>query len=229
MIPTATRPEIERAIARTAVRMYERGFVSGHWGNITAIAPDGSVLGTPNGVCLGDVGEKDLVQMDRNGNRTGGNGRPFFEIPMHIAVYRARPDVGAVVHAHPVAATTLASAGLEIDGRFSPEFTFVTGGVVPVVPFAMPGSETQNNLLADYLEQYDVVMLEKHGILAWGRTPSAAFMLVEQVEEIARILISSNQVGKITPMPMEIVGLIADARTRAGFGPAGRERSTRRN
>ena len=228
MIPSVTRPELERQISKTASRMYDRGLVSGSWGNITAIGPDNTILGTPNGVCLGDVSEKDLVVMDRNGKRIGGTGKPFFELPMHMAVYRARPDVGAVVHAHPVAATTFASAGLDIDGRFSPEFTFITGGVVPVVPFSMPGSETQNNKLAEYLEKYDVVMLEKHGILAWACGPATALMLVEQVEEIARILLNSNQVGPISPMSMEEVTLVNDARTRAGFGPAGRESKIRR-
>jgi len=226
MIPSVTLAEIERLITRAAGRMYDRGLVSGHWGNITAITPDGSLLGTPQGLCLKDVTAGDLVQMDRNGVKIGGRGRPFFEIAMHIAVYRERPDIGAVVHAHPPAATTFACAGLPIDGRFSPEFTFMTGGVVPVVPFAMPGSRTLDNNLAPFFEKHDAVMLENHGILAWGPCPVTALMLIEQVEEIARIMLNSNQVGKISPLPEEVVGLIVDARTRAGRGPAGRERKT---
>ena len=224
MIAQVTLPELERTMAKTAARMYDRGFVSGHWGNISAISPDGGIVGTPNGVPLGDVGERDLVLMDRNGNKVGGRGKPFFELPMHLAAYRARPDVGAVVHAHPVAATTFASVGLPIDGRFSAEFTFMTGGLVPVVPFALPGSESLNNNLLPYFEKHDVVLLEKHGILAWACSPATAFSLIEQVEEIAKILLASNSAGQIRPLPEEVVGLIGESRTRAGYGPAGRER-----
>jgi len=225
MTSRVTLPELERTIAKVAARMYDRGFVSGHWGNISAMTSDGSILCTPNGVPLCDVGEKDLVLMDRNGNKLGGNGKPCFEFPMHLAVYRARPDVGAVVHAHPVASTTFAAAGLPIDGRFSAEFQFMTGGVVPLVPFAMPGSQTLNDNLAQVLQKYDVALLEKHGVLAWACAPATAFSLIEQTDEIARILINSASVGKISPLSPEITALIDDSRTRAGFGPAGRDRT----
>jgi len=224
MTPRVTVPEIERTIARVASRMAGRCFVSGHWGNITAMTPDGSILATPDWMPLGDVGEKDLIRVDRAGAKLSGNGRPFFELPMHLAVYRGRPDVGAVVHAHPPAATAFAAAGQAIDGRFSPEFTFMTGGMVPVVPFAMPGSETLSQNIAACIQEYDVVLLEKHGILAWACSPVTAFGLIEQVEEIAGILLKSSAVGKIDPLPPEIVKLIEDSRMKAGLGRTGRDR-----
>lgn len=225
MTSRVTLPELERTITKVASRMYDRGVVAGHWGNISAVTSDGSILATPDWTPLCDVGEKDLLLLDRNGGKLSGNGKPFFELPMHLAVYRGRPDVGAVVHAHPPAATTFAAAGVPIDGRFSPEFTFMTGGVVPVVPFAMPGSETLSANISACLQKYDVVLLEKHGILAWACSPVTAFALIEQVEEIARVLMNSASVGKIEPLQPEITKLIEDARTRAGLGPAGRDRT----
>ncbi len=222
MTPRVTLPEIERTITKVASRMHSRGFVAGHWGNITAMTPDGSILATPDWMPLCDVGEKDLIQVDRTGLKLAGNGRPFFELPMHLAVYRGRPDAGAVVHAHPPATTAFAAAARAIDGRFSPEFTFMTGGIVPVVPFAMPGSETLSASIAAFLQEYDVVLLEKHGILAWACSPVTAFALVEQVEEIAGVLLKSAATGKIEPLQPEVIALIDDARTRAGLGSAGR-------
>jgi L-fuculose-phosphate aldolase len=222
-----TLPELERNVARVAARMYERGYVSGHWGNITALTSDGTILGTPNGVPLCDVTEKDLVLMDRTGGKIAGRGKPFWELPMHLAVYRARPDVGAIVHAHPVATTTFAAANKPIDGRFSAEFTFMTGGLIPVVPFAMPGSETLNNNLLEFVEKHDIVLLGSHGVMAWADSPVKAFALIDQVEEIARILINSASVGQIKPLSEEYFGLISDARLKAGFGPAGRDQKLR--
>jgi len=224
MSSRVTLPELERTITRVATRMYSSHMVAGHWGNVTAVADDGTILATPDWMSLGDVGERDLIRVDRSGQKLSGNGRPFFELPMHMAVYRGRPDAGAVVHAHPRVASTFAAANTAIDGRFSPEFTFMTGGIVPVVSFAMPGTETLSVNLSACLQQYDVVLLEKHGILAWACSPVTALALIEQVEEIATILMNSSSVGKIEPLKPEILRLIEESRTRAGLGPSGRDR-----
>lgn len=226
MNASLTLPELQREVVRVARALHARGFVANHEGNVTALTGDGKVLATPTAMSKGDVRESDLVLLDRAGRRLQGARKPFSEIPMHLVVYQNRPDVGAVVHAHPPAATAFAAIRQPVEAFFLPEFIVSIGGKVPVVPFAMPGSETLNQALLPYLEPYDVVLLASHGVLAWGPDPTTALLRVEHAEAAARVLLDVRGLGQAPePLPDEVVRLLLDARTRAGLGPAGRSRA----
>jgi len=220
-----TLPELQREVIRVARALHARGFVANHEGNVTVLTADGKVLATPTAMSKGDLRESDLVLLDRAGRRLQGARKPFSELPMHLAVYQNRPDVGAVVHAHPPGATAFAAVRRPIEAFFLPEFVVSIGGRVPVVPFAMPGTETLNQALLPYLEPYDVVLLASHGVLAWGPDPATALLRVEHAEAAARVLLDAAALGTPEPLPDEVVRLLLDARTRAGLGPAGRSRA----
>ncbi len=224
-----TTPELQREVARICQRLHERGFVANHEGNVTTLTADGHILATPTAVYKGDIRQGDLLLLDRQGRKVLGSRKPFSELPMHLAVYRARPDVGAVVHAHPPTATAFAVLGQPIEAFFLPEFIVSIGGTVPVVPFALPGSESLNAALEPFCQKFDVVLLGSHGVLAWGPDVSTAMLRVEHCEEAARVLMAARNLGTPVSLPPEAIEQLLDARTRAGLGPAGRARAKARS
>ncbi|NOZ01977.1 MAG: class II aldolase/adducin family protein, partial [Deltaproteobacteria bacterium] len=161
-------PRLRREMLRVCHALHDREYVANHEGNVTALTASNSILATPTSVSKGDVRENDLIELDRHGRRIRGSRRPFSEVAMHLAVYRGRTDVRAVVHAHPPISTAFAAAHRLIEAPFLPEFVVSIGGIVPVVPFALPASEALNKELVPFLEEYDVVLLANHGVLAWG-------------------------------------------------------------
>jgi L-fuculose-phosphate aldolase len=223
-----TLPELERDVVRVARAIHGRGWAAHYEGNITALTADGRILATPGSMSLGDVRESDLLLLDRFGRKVSGSREAFNELPMHLSVYPGRDDVGAVVHGHPPASTAFAVAGLAIEAQFLPEFVVSIGGIVPVVPFGLPGSEALNGAIRPFLERFDVVLLKNHGVLAWGPDPDAALLRMEHVEAAARILLEVRALGGATPLSPEVIQVLVDDRSRAGLGPSGRARARSR-
>jgi L-fuculose-phosphate aldolase len=220
-----TLPELRREVVRVCHALHARGWVANHEGNVTALTADGKVLATPSAASKADVREADLLLLDRAGQVLQGAGKPFGELPMHLAVYPSRPDVGAVVHAHPPASTAFAVAGRPVEALFLPEFIVGIGGTVPVVPFALPGSEALSGQLQPFLEPFDVVLLGSHGVLAWGRDPATALRRIEHCEEAARTLLDVERLGGAKSLPDPVVRMLLDLRTKSGLGPSGRARA----
>ena len=220
-----TLPELQREVVRISHVLHGRGWVANHEGNVTALTGEGKILATPTAMSKADVRESDLILLDRAGRKVQGARKPFGELPMHLAVYATRPDIGTVVHAHPPASTAFAAVGRPVEAFFLPEFIVSIGGIVPVVPFALPGSEALNGALHSYLESYDVVLLGSHGVLAWGPDPSTALLRIEHCEAAAQILLACDRLGSASALPDAVVRLLLDARTKAGLGPSGRARA----
>ncbi len=221
-----TFPELQRQIVHFSRQLHENGWAAGGQGNVTAMTADGRILATSADVSLGAIKEAELLTLDRFGRKLAGIGNPFVELPMHLAVFKGRLDVRAVVHAHPPASSAFAAANQAIEAFTFPEFIIQTGGSVPVVPFALPGSEALSQGLVPFMERYDVVLLEGHGVLAWGADLQTAMMLVELVEATARTLLDAATLGGVKKLPDPMISLLLEARTNAGLGPAGRARAS---
>jgi len=140
-----------------------------------------------------------------------------------MAVYSSRRDAKAVVHAHPPAATARACAGLGLEEPFLPEAVVSLGPRVPLVPFALPGPGALS-ALAPYLEEFDAVILQSHGVLTWGDDPQMALLRMELVEHLARIARDAAPYGGVRPLSPTVLAPLLDARSRAGLGPEGRRR-----
>jgi L-fuculose-phosphate aldolase len=136
---------------------------------------------------------------------------------MHLAAFAARPDVGAVVHAHPVTAVALTVAGVPPPNDLVPEAA-VTLGEIAVAPFATPGTEEVPASLAPLLAGHDVVLLERHGALALGRTLAEAFDRMETLERVARVALAARLLGRCEPLPAAAVEKVLRA---AGRPPRG--------
>ena len=201
---------VGRRLIAVCRALYRRGLIAGTDGNVSArIAPD-RILITPAGVRKSRVGLDDLVVVDGAGTRVHGEADPSTEIEMHLAVYRRRADVGAVVHAHPPAATAFAVAGEDLTLPLLPEIVMTTGPV-PLVPYTRSGTTDLSNAVAHALAQHDAVLLANHGATTVGRTLSEAYSRMESLEHGAGILLRARILGGARPLPTEAADALVAA------------------
>jgi L-fuculose-phosphate aldolase len=209
-------------LAQYAQELHTRGWVANHDGNLTA--RDGARwLATPTATSKRKVGERGILELDTAG-KVVGSGKVFGEIGLHLAVYHRRPDVGAVIHAHPPHATAIACArGGAADHVIARPFiaeAFVSlGPLVPRTPPAPPG-EPAVAALAPWCESVDAVLLGGHGVMAWGADLEQALLRLELVEHLARIAITAAPIGGVEPLPEAWVPALLAARAKAGIGKA---------
>jgi len=214
-------PVLRRAIVTTSKQLHERGWVANHDGNVTARLTRDRFLATPTSESKGAITEEMLITVDSAGVKVAGQRQVFSEINLHMAVYHHRRDVRAVVHAHPPAATARACAGLGLPEPFLPEAVVSLGPEIPLVPYALPGPGAVV-ALEPYIEQFDALLLQNHGVLTWGKDPEMAMLRMELVEHLATIARDAAPYGGVRPLPASSLGPLLQARVRAGLGPEGR-------
>ena len=214
---------IKQSLADYSHALHRQGWVANHDGNITHRSSDGErFLATPTATSKARVTPDSVLLVDTAGAKVGsGGGRPFSELGLHLAVFSARKDVRAVVHAHPPHATGLAVAGLALDVPMIAEAVVSLGPSVPLVPVAAPGAAAAS-ALAPYLAQYDAVLLGNHGVLTWGSDLEQAYLRMELVEHLARIAVIARQLGAVRALPASMLPALAESRAKAGLGPRGR-------
>jgi L-fuculose-phosphate aldolase len=203
-----------RDIVRVCRRLHDRGLIAGPDGNVSVRLAEDRILVTPSGFSKADVKEEDLVLLSLGGARIAGTNEASSEVAMHLAAYRARPDIAAVVHAHPPVATGFAVAGLGLAGDVLPELALQVGEV-PLVPYATPGTADLPGAMAPWLPNYDAFLLANHGATTLGRTLAEAHQRMESVEHCANILLTARLLGRVNPLGADALRLLADARQRA--------------
>jgi L-fuculose-phosphate aldolase len=196
----AARDEsLRRQLVHVCRRLYERDLIAGGEGNVSARLPDGDILITPAGASKNDVLEGDLVVVDRRGRPVAGSGSASSELGMHLRIYEVRPDVEAVVHAHPPFATAFAVAGLDLMAPVLPEVLVQLGGV-PLVPYATPGTPALADAIEPFLQHHEAILMANHGATAFGPSVSIAHMRMETLEHAARILFSARALGHVSTL-----------------------------
>ena len=209
-----TDTDIRRGIVRVCKLMWERGLIAGPDGNVSVRISFEHVLVTPRGFSKASVEENDLVLVKLDGKRVGGRHEPSSELAMHLAIYRAREDVNAVVHAHPPVATAFAVAGIGLPGNVLPELA-VQMGEVPVVPYATPGTEAMPEAIAPFLPNHDAFLLANHGATTLGCTLAEAHQRMESLEHSANILLTARLLGRVNALGIEEARTLEAARKRA--------------
>jgi L-fuculose-phosphate aldolase len=222
-MPTSTRrsPELlRRELTQVCHRLYDRDLVGASEGNVSCRLGEARFLLTPSGVSKGMLRAADLLIVNGRGEKLQGRGRPSTEIRMHLAVYAGRPDVGAIVHAHPITATALTVAGLPPPNDLVPDAA-VTLGRIAVAAFATPGTDEVPASLAGLLPGHDVILLERHGALAFGKSLTEAFDRMETLERVARIAFLARLLGSCDPLSAEVIEkvLLAAGRAPRGIPP----------
>ncbi len=209
---------IRQEICDVCHKMWQRGIVAANDGNVSVKLKDGTVLCTPTGVSKSAVTPEMLVHTDMDGNvlKAAEGYRPSSEMKMHYRCYQERPDVGAVVHAHPPVSTAFAAAGRALDG-YSVMENIVQTGAVPVAPFAMPSTDEVPESVAPLLKDHDAMLLANHGALTVGRDLTSAYFKMESVEQYAKTTLYLTILGETKDLEEETVQDLIGLRSRYGL------------
>ncbi len=198
--------------------LWQKGWVAANDGNVSVRLEDDTFLATPTGVSKYFITPDMLCHIDKDGNlleeRKDGH-RPSSEIKMHLRCYQERPDVGAVVHAHPPCATGFAVANKALDNYCMIE-TIVGLGSIPVTPFGAPSTYEVPEAIAPYLAEHDVVLLKNHGALAVGDNLIGAYYHMETLELFAQIMLNAEILGGAQELPMEKIEQLIALRSKYG-------------
>ena len=191
-------------ILETGRKIYRRGLVAANDGNLSVRVGENALWVTPTGVSKGAMTEDMLAKLDLDGNLLEGTRKPSSETRMHLRIYQENPDIRAVVHAHPPAATAFACAGVPLDRPVLQE-AVVFLGTVPVAPFALPGSQAVADSVTPYCQDYRALLLEYHGAVTWGETMEQAHYRLECLEQLAQVTLHLKALGCDRVMPKELV------------------------
>lgn len=211
--------ELRETIVRIGSLMFDKGWVAANDGNITVRLPDedgqGRLLATPTGLCKGMLRACDMIVTDLDGNKVRGERERTSEMEMHTTVYRMRPDIQAVVHAHPPAATGFAVAGRALNVGILPE-VIVAMGAIPLVEYAEPGTHALSEAMLPYLPKFDALLLANHGAVAFADDLFKAYHKMETVEHSARITLVAELLGGARALPRVEIKKLFAARERYG-------------
>ncbi len=213
-----TAPDIRNRLVEIGRRMYERGFVAGSDGNLSARLPDGTILITPSGAAKGELASEDLVVVEPDGRLVAGVGKPSSEAAMHLFVYRRRPDIMACVHSHAPHATAFAAAGIQLPDSVLPEVVLFVGGI-PLTAYAPPGTEAVPKSLEPFVTDHNAFLLCNHGLLTIGRTVRQAWYRHETVEHYARIVALARQLGSVESIPADDIRRLDEMRRQLAAAP----------
>ncbi len=213
--------DLREQVVQTARRMSTSGLVTGTSGNVSARTPEGTVLITPSGLDYGGLEPRDVVLVTVGGETVEGSLEPSSETAMHTGIYRARPEVGAVVHTHARFATTLACLGWPIPPVHYMLTTLSQDGTVPLAPYATYGSEALAGHAGGALGLSNkACLLQNHGTIAVGESPGEAFSRTIVLEEMAEIYYRARVAGEPVLLTDEQV-----AETAAKIADYGQPRS----
>ncbi len=209
--------EAAKEIVLYGAMMAKKGFVAATDGNLSARLPgNDGFLTTPTGVSKGELAPDSLSRLAKDGSVVSGY--PSSEWPMHMAIYRERPDVGAVVHAHPPFATALACANVAMDQPFLSEVV-MSLGQVPLVPFEMPSTEKLANQVATAISGRNGALLANHGAVTVGPDVRTAYYRMETLEQAATIFLYAKLLGGGRILPEEAVSKLRELGRGYGLAP----------
>ena len=216
----SSEQQIREQIVEAGKRLKERFFVAANDGNISARLPEGRFLITPTGVNKGDLSVDMLLVVDENGNVLSGNLKPTSEMKMHLAVYRQRPDVLALVHAHPPTATGFATSRIRLDQDvILPEVVFGMGRI-GFSEYGTPTTEQVPEAVSREIADCDALLLANHGALTVGTSVMQAYYRMETLEMYARIRLVTIQLGGPAALSEPEIEELFQVRRQHGWGGA---------
>ncbi|MCS7167809.1 MAG: class II aldolase/adducin family protein [Gemmatales bacterium] len=187
---------LQEQICEIGRRLYQRGYVSANDGNISVRLNDREILCTPTMISKGFMRPEDICKVDYEGNQLAGHRKRTSEIFLHLAVYKHRPDVMAVVHAHPPHATAFAVAHEPIPKCILPEVE-VFLGEVPIAEYETPGGQAFANTIVPYLPHTNTILLANHGTITFGPDLEKAYWNTEIIDSYCKILLLARQLGRV--------------------------------
>lgn len=218
MQPKAVPPldELKEKICEIGRRLYARGYAAGNDGNISFRVSRDRILCTPTMQSKGLLQPDDLVIVDLDGQHISGAKRRSSEVMLHLAIYRNRSDINAVVHCHPPHATAYAFTHRELPRWISPEVEMFLGDVV-ITPYETPGTQAFAQSVVPFLENANALILANHGTVSYARELEHAYWWTEVLDAYCRTLILAQSIGPLQPLPPEKQLEILQARAAWGF------------
>lgn len=212
----ATERRNRNDIVRFARMMHSCGYVAGMDGNLSVRLNASRILVTPTSMSKGMIRNSDLVIVDPQGRKLQGRRGVSSEIGMHLLIYSMRPDIGAIVHAHPPTATGFAASGMALNQPLICELV-IGLGCVPLAKYGTPGTPELADALSPLVPQYDAILMANHGVVTYGEDLLHAYMKMETVEHFARVALVAHVLGHEQPLnDTDIEKLVAARKNYAG-------------
>lgn len=218
-MPVAPLPKVKAELVATSRRLHAMGWVANHDGNVSVRLTGRRLLITPTAVSKRDVDESMLIIVDFNGTVLEGRRKPFGELELHLAMYRARPETECVIHAHPPSASAWGLAGLELGPLALPEVVVSLGDRIPTLARVLPKNPQGVKAVEAAAAQYDALLINGNGAFTQGVNLEQALLRMELVEHVAKILTVARSLGPIEPLGSAEVATLLEARKKAGLGP----------
>jgi L-fuculose-phosphate aldolase len=214
-----TEDEHRRDICTVGRWVHQRGFVAATDGNISVRLDARRILTSPTAISKGMMTPDDMVITDPHGKKISGQRNASSELAMHLLIYKRRPDINAVCHAHPVTATGYAAAGLPLNKALVSEVVLALG-CIPVARYGTPGTPELTEALEPLVPNYDAILMANHGVVTYGQDLLTAFFRMETVEHFARVALTTELLGKQVLLSGEDVEKLLAARARYGLTTA---------
>jgi len=211
-----TERELREDIIDIGRLVFQKGWIAANDGNISVRLDPERILCTPTGVCKGMMHVDDLIICDMKGNKLQGRLERTSEVAMHLLVYEMRPDINAVVHAHPPVSTGYAAAGRALNEALLPEVV-IGLGCVPLAAYGLPGTPELTEPMVPLIPKYDAIMMANHGSVCYGPDLYKAYFKMETVEHYARISLVAELLGGATVLPRTEVDKLLESRSRYGI------------
>jgi L-fuculose-phosphate aldolase len=206
---------VRQEICEIGRRLYEKGLVAGADGNISVRLPRERLLTTPSGCSKGFLKPEDLVVTDMAGKPMGG-GKPSSEIMLHLAVYRKRTDVQAVVHAHPPTAVAFTVAGVSLEQCVMPEVLLYIG-TLPTTRYATPSSPEGPEVIEELIGKHDALLLDRHGAVTVGKDVCQAWERMEKLEHFAQVVMRAKTLGAVRTLSEDELSRLVQTAARLGY------------
>jgi len=202
--------DIKNNIIKIGERLYNGGFTSGISGNIS-FRQNGQIFITATGTCLGELSEEKIIILDEEGNQilnqvqndSCNNIKPSSECMMHVEIYKARPEINAIIHAHPPYCTALAVSGEAKFPAILAEPVVLFGENIPVVKYETPSTLELAKSVAKFFEENDAVFMANHGATVCGHDLKETFYKLETLEFYSRVYLFSGLMGKRSELSAE--------------------------
>lgn len=208
---------LRQGLCRVGALAYQKGFIAGADGNLSARLSDGTILITPAGAMKGFLQPQHIAHIDAQGRVVDDGPGGSTEVGIHLVSYRERPDMRAVVHAHPPHAVALSIAEIDLQLPIIPEIIVTIGGT-PTTPYATPGTDELPESIREIVRCSDTLIMKNHGAVTLGSNLMDAFKKLDMVEHTAHILWLAHTVrGGIEPLSKDAVQKLLQTRRQLGI------------
>lgn len=220
--PHKTEQQLRQEVIQVCRMLWQKGFVAATDGNVSVRLGEDRYLCTPSGYSKGLLEADQLIIIDGDvqpvGPRYGAarHLRPTSEMLLHLEAYRQRPDVNAVVHAHPPLAIALSIAGIDLERCFVPDVV-LSLGLIPTTEYATPASGEGAEVIRDLIQRYDALILRRHGSITVGEDVLSAYLRLEKLEQTAAIAKTLAELGREDPFPAQEAAKLVAWRAQSGL------------